>query len=498
MQKNAKRTDKVFRKRTLGPLTPGILGPSSPTKVEKTLIKKPYHKKGVIEMSNEEKIRILVVDDEESLLAVLSQVLSKNGYDVTAAASGEEAWEIFQTNPFPLVIADIVMKEMTGIELLQKIKEMCPETQVIIITSYASLDTAVNALRSGAYDYLFKPFEDLEIISAVTGRAVEKMKLISENRQLIEKLNKKGDELEHRVEERTQELDQTNAQLKREIEEHKRTAEDLKQAKEAAVSASRAKSEFLANMSHEFRTPLNHIIGFTELVADRKFGELNKEQENYLKNALISSRHLLAMVNDILDLSKVETGKMALEPSEVNMKVLFQNCLSMFKEKVKTQNIVLSSDMKTVPQTIIADERKMRQIIYNLLSNAVKFTPDNGMVSLNACKVACKIRPGLRQSDPHYLQIVEKCENHGTDSNNDHDNCLEVSITDSGIGIKGEDLKRIFNRFEQIDGSINRKYAGTGLGLSLTKALVEMHGGKIWAESKGQDQGSTFRFIIPI
>jgi len=449
-------------------------------------------------MSNEEKIRVLVVDDEESLLAVLSQVLSKSGYEVTAAASGEEAWEIFQTDSYPLVIADIVMKEMTGIELLQKIKGKCPETQVIIITSYASLDTAVNALRSGAYDYLFKPFEDLEMISAVTARAVEKIKLISENQQLIEKLNKKGDELEQRVEERTSELNRTNKQLKREIEEHKRTAGELKKAKEAADSASRAKSEFLANMSHEFRTPLNHIIGFTELVADKRFGELNENQEDYLKDALISSRHLLAMVNDILDLSKVEIGKITIEPSEVNMKVLLQNCLSMFKEKVKNHNIILSSDIERAPDTIIADERKMRQIIYNLLSNAVKFTPDNGTVSVNAHKIACKIRPGLRQADPQYLKIVEEFENYGTDSNNDHENCLEVSVTDSGIGIKGKDLKRIFNRFEQIEGSINRKFAGTGLGLSLTKALVEMHGGKIWAESKGKDQGSTFRFIIPM
>ena len=449
-------------------------------------------------MEKEEKMKVLVVDDEESLLAVISQVLSKNGYEVTAAASGEEAWDIFQNGSFPLVISDIVMKEMTGIELLQSIKEVSPETQVIIMTSYASLDTAVNALRSGAYDYLFKPFEDLEIISAVTDRAAEKVNLLTENRLLIEKLNRKGDELERHVKERTRELDQTNVQLKREIEQRKRTAVALRQARDAANSASRAKSEFLANMSHEFRTPLNHIIGFTELVVNKKLGQLTKEQEEYLKNALISSRHLLAMVNDILDLSKVETGKMALEPAAVDIELLFHNCLGMFKEKVKSHNITLTSNTKEAPESIVADERKLRQIIYNLLSNAVKFTPDSGAVQITARKVSRRIRPGLRQQDPQFLKIIEQVQSNGTDTGNGDENCLEVLVSDTGIGIINDDLQRIFNRFEQIDGSINRKHAGTGLGLSLTKALVEMHGGKIWAESKGKDQGSTFRFLIPI
>ena len=449
-------------------------------------------------MPDKEKTRVLVVDDEESILAVISQVLGENGYEVTMAASGKEAWRIFQDNPFPLVITDIVMNEMTGIELLQKIKENHPEVQVIIMTSHASLDTAVNALRSGAYDYLFKPFEDVDMILVVTGRAVEKVKLISENRQLIEQLNKKSDELEHRVQERTDELDRSNVQLKREVEEHKQTAAALRQAKEAADAASRAKSEFLANMSHEFRTPLNHIIGFTELVAHGTLGELTKEQEQYLKNSLTSSRHLLAMVNEILDLSKVETGLMAIEPSEVDMKRLFHECLGMFKEKVNSRNIALSADIKGVPLTIVADERKIRQIIYNLLSNAVKFTPDNGTVRLKARKVGCEIRPGLRRQDPQHLKIVQQLQRDVADAGKDRESCLEISVTDSGIGINGEDLQRIFNRFEQIDGSINRKHEGTGLGLSLTKAFVEMHGGKIWAESQGKDQGSTFRFVIPI
>lgn len=286
--------------------------------------------------------------------------------------------------------------------------------------------------------------------------------------------------------------------LNREIEGHKRTADKLIRAKRLADSSNRAKSEFLANMSHEFRTPLNHIMGFTEILVDKKFGDFNEEQGKYLNYVLSSSQHLLNLLNDILDLSKVENGKMEFNPSQVDLKTLINNSINMFKEKAKEHNIVLSSDIDKAPETINADERKLQQIIYNLVSNAVKFTKDNGRVRLTARKVVCKIRTKVRQAYAQSSQNSEEPAKDNLEPKNNRVNCLEVSVTDTGIGLETEHLKRVFNRFEQIDGSVSRKHMGTGLGLSLTSALVRLHGGKIWAESKGKDKGSTFRFIIPV
>jgi len=238
---------------------------------------------------------------------------------------------------------------------------------------------------------------------------------------------------------------------------------------EQARRANQAKSEFLANMSHELRTPMNHIIGFTELVVDKRMGGLNSQQEEFLGEVVQSGRHLLSLINDILDLAKVESGKMELELAPVGLRSLVSNSLVMVKEKALKHRIRLSTEL-SVPETFPVDERKLKQILYNLLSNAMKFTPDGGTVCVQVTPEAAMPPevPGLR-----------------------------FSVIDSGIGINPGDLERIFEPFEQGDNSSSRRFQGTGLGLTLTRRMVELHGGHIWAESEGQGKGSRFRFVLP-
>jgi len=226
-------------------------------------------------------------------------------------------------------------------------------------------------------------------------------------------------------------------------------------------------------MSHELRTPMNHIIGFSELMIEKHFGELTAEQEEYLGDILHSGKHLLSLINDILDLSKVEAGKTELEPAECSICDILENSIIMVKEKSLKHRIQVSTDIQGISKKIIADERKIKQILYNLLANAVKFTPPGGRVSLTA----------------------SQGNGHGNGSGQNDE--IHVSVIDSGIGIASNDLERIFSPFEQAEASSTRKFQGTGLGLSLTKEYVALHGGRIWAESAGEGHGSRFHFTIP-
>ena len=228
--------------------------------------------------------------------------------------------------------------------------------------------------------------------------------------------------------------------------------------------ANRHKSEFLANMSHELRTPLNAVIGFSEVLLERMFGEVNEKQEEYLNDILSSGKHLLSLINDILDLSKIEAGRMELEAQPFDLPAALDNALTLIKERAARNSIGLEVHVDPHIGEIVADERKVKQVLLNLLSNAVKFTPEGGRITMSAAL---------------------------------NDGLVEVSVADTGIGIAPEDQAAVFEEFRQVGTDYARKREGTGLGLALARRLVELHGGTLSLESE-LGKGSTFTFTIPV
>ncbi|NJD78939.1 MAG: ATPase, partial [Candidatus Methanoperedens sp.] len=229
--------------------------------------------------------------------------------------------------------------------------------------------------------------------------------------------------------------------------------------------ASRTKSEFLANMSHELRTPLNAIIGFCELIKQKVHGGLTEKQERYVDNVLTSGKFLLSLINDILDLSKVEAGKIELAIEKISLPSVINETMNLIKEKASKHNIDLKKEFDPMLDTIEADQQRLKQILFNLLSNAVKFSKEEGGT----------------------VTITTKKER----------DMAKISISDTGIGIREDDITKLFTEFEQLDSGISKKYGGTGLGLAITKKLVELHGGKIMVESKA-GEGTTFTFSLPL
>ncbi|MEX2131553.1 MAG: histidine kinase dimerization/phospho-acceptor domain-containing protein [Pseudohongiellaceae bacterium] len=324
-----------------------------------------------------------------------------------------------------------------------------------------------------------------------------------ENTERIGKVEARAERMKAEVLNRAGELKTANRALKNAMEEIERREFERQQNEQALherdreitlknlqlKEANRMKSEFLANMSHELRTPLNAIIGFSEIVKNGLTGDLNEKQRTFVGHIYSNGHHLLSLINDILDLSKVEAGRMELDLEPVDVAPLLQNSLSIISEKAALQKITLNAHLADDLGNVIIDARRTKQIVYNLLSNAVKFSHDNGKVSLYAKRVP-RSEVG-KIANPNWAWRSFPL------SDNGFTEFLAIHVVDIGIGISADGLKILFKPFTQIDSSLARKFHGSGLGLVLVRLLAELHGGTVAIES-AEGEGSRFSVWLPM
>ena len=369
-------------------------------------------------MEKTKKNSILIVDDDESNILALTHILASD-YDIMAAKDGQDAIEVAEEFLPDVVLLDVIMPEMDGYAVIGELKKSgkTKDIPVIFITGLSSADDEEKGLNLGAADYISKPFSP----ATVKLRVQNQIKIIDQTRLIIKK--------------------------------------------ETAEKSSRERSEFLSRMSHEMRTPMNVITGMIAL--SRNTAQLS-ERDEMLEKMSNASEKLMKLIDDVLDMSDIEDGRLRLSFAEFHFGDMVREIISTAEPELNAKKQLLATEIDpSIPDAIVGDKRRLAQVILNLLSNANKFTPDQGSIKLKAS--ACEV-------DNETLT-------------------LRIEVADNGIGISKEQLERIFIPFEQADGGIDRKFGGAGLGLAMSRHLVSIMGGEIWAESD-PGKGSVFIFTV--
>jgi signal transduction histidine kinase len=373
---------------------------------------------------------ILIVDDTPINLDAISETLSDAGYDVAIATSGERALQIVQRQPPDLILLDIMMPGIDGFATCQLLKadpQTC-DIPVIFMTAMSDVNNKTKGFDYGAVDYITKPFQEQEVLSRVKTHL--QLRALTQN-------------LAQQVAIKTVEL-----QL----------------ATTAAEAANHAKSAFLSAIGHELRTPLNAIFGMTQGLQSGSFGAILAQQQSAIQTIDRSSKHLLELINDLLDLASTEAGKIELNCQPTLVSRLCKSALSEVQSPATKKRIQLELKMSADLPDLIVDERRTRQVLTELLGNAVKFTPVGGRVTLDVSLLS--------------------------------PNSIRMAIIDTGIGIAPANISKLFQNFIQIDDSLNRSYEGMGIGLALVKRIVEYHSGKVGLTSK-LGVGSCFTIDLP-
>ena len=383
--------------------------------------------------------RLLVVDDEENLRITTSAILEKEGYTVDSASSGDEAIGLLAGADYDLVLTDLHMEGGEGLSVLNEIRRTCPLTISVVLTGFASVESAIAALQEGAYDYLVKPC-DIETMKHTIRRGVEHRRLMLAEQKARADLEQLNQDLEQRIIERTAELTRLNAEL---------------------ADANRAKDVFLATLSHELRTPLTPVVGWIKLL---RSGNLDTKSIAQALDAIERNAWLQArLIDDLLDTSRIATGKLQFEPRPADLNNAVKAALDTVRGMAASRQIDLSINLWPSTLVVMGEPVRLQQIAWNILSNAIKFTEPGGKVTVTT-------------------------ETDGVEA--------RLTVEDTGLGIASEFLPHVFDRFRQADGSTSRRHGGLGLGLAIADALAKMHGGRLEAQSDGVGKGSRFTFHL--